>query len=220
MDFNIVKQRNTLGLIAAGMLLLICFLLFRLATSVSEGYNSELAAGVQHNADYITDSLIRSVEEEWRLRILQSNDSIAKSYQEMLDKANSRTIAIVKWRTEYRDTGSVKTFVEYCDTGSVQIFTVLDSNLVLRTEYHDEWLDLSVTATVDSSEFSVMSRDSVLVIFRDEKQGFLKPRKTVAYLYNTSPYTQSQTQAFQAIIVPKRPGLLMRIINRIFHGKS
>jgi hypothetical protein len=215
LNFSVAKQRNTLGILMILFFGLICFLFWRLATIASNNQESQLVANADKVSRAQADAQIDSIQKTWEAR-LANKESELERFKEMVSKRGSETVALVQTKLVYRDTGSVKTVIEYKD--SVRTEVVFDY-YEFKGEKHDEWIDLEMTANCDSFTYDLQTRDSILVLFRSEKQGFLKPKKTTAYLYSQSPYTISNTQAFQSVVLPQRPGLLVRLYRAIFNGK-
>ena len=218
LNFNVTKQRNTLGVIILVCIALVCFLFWRLATIATKNQESQMLANVDKISRAQADAQIDSIQDTWEQRLSEKEGELER-YKEMLAKKGSQTVALLQTRVEYRDTGSIKTVVEYIDTSKVKTEYVFDYP-EFSAEHHTEWIDLVMTANCDSFTYDLKTRDSILVLFRSEKTGFLKPRKTTAYLYSQSPYTISNTQAFQSVVLPQRPGFFVRIFRAIFNGKG
>lgn len=218
LNFDVAKQRNTLGVIILVCFALVCFLFWRLATIATHNKEYQMLANVDQVTRAQADAQIDSIQNIWQQRLSEKEGELQR-YKKMLAKKGSETVALAHDLIEYRDTGSIKTFIEYRDTGLVVKHYVFDYP-EFRAEHHTKWIDLEMTANCDSFTFDLKTRDSILVLFRSEKQGFLKPRKTVAYLYSQSPHTISNTQAFQAVVLPQRPGFFVRIFRAVFNGKG
>lgn len=216
-NFDVRKQRNTLGIVILVCLALVCFLFWRLATIVSKSQESQLLANVDKISRAQADAQIDTIQKSWEAK-LAAKDSELERYKEMLSKRGSQTVALIQTRLEYRDTGSIKTQIVYADTTKTPEIEFVYPEY--QGKLQNEWIELSITANCDSIDYDVSTRDSILVLFRSERIGFLKPRKTTAYLYSQSPYTISNTQAFQSVVLPQRPNFFVRIFRAIFNGKG
>lgn len=216
-NVNVAKQRNGLAVVILFCLALICLLFWRLATIATQNQQSQLVANIDKFSRAQADAQIDSIQASWETRLVEKESELER-YKEMLSKRGSQTVALVQTKLVYRDTGSIKTVVLYRDSIQKE---VVNNCPELSAQHSDQWIDIKITANIDSISYDLKMRDSILVLFRSEKQGFLRPMKTVAYLYSQSPYTSSNNQAFQSVVMPKRPCLFVRIFRAIFdNGKN
>lgn len=207
------KQRNIvfwLLLCATGFSI---FLLWRVAGIAANQNIAELSNDINLRNEQQVDSIIKSYESVWNVKLAEKDKELAR-YQEMLSKKGSSTVAVVQTKIIYRDTGSITDVVVLTKDSIVldSVFPVYEGQLI------NKWVDLKITAGKDSIKYDLQTSDSLVVIFRQEKQGFLKPKKTVAYFYSQSPYSGDQSQLIQYVLVPKRKGWLARLIGKIFNN--
>jgi len=217
LNFDVKKQRNTLGIIILVCLALVCFLFWRLASIATRNQESQLLANVDKISRAQADAQIDTIQKSWEAKLAEKEGELER-YKEMLAKKGSQTVALIQTRLEYRDTGSIRTQVVFIDTTDTPEVEFVYPEYTGK--FNDGWIELSITANCDSIAYDVSTRDSILVLFRSERTGFLKPRKTTAYLYSQSPHTISNTQAFQSVVLPQRPGFFVRIFRAIFNGKG
>jgi hypothetical protein len=217
MSYNIIKQRNALAVFMLVCMALICFLFWRLATIATQNQQSQLAANIDKFSRAQADAQIDSIQASWETRLFEKEGELER-FKEMLAK-KGQTVALVQTKLIYRDTGRIKTVYQSIIDSTQKEFVF--NYPELSAEHHDNWIDIKMTANCDTFTYDLQVRDSILVLFRSEKQRFFRSSKTVAYLYSQSPYTTSNTQAFQSVILPKRRGLFARIFRAIFcNGKD
>lgn len=210
---KLTKQRNLLA-----MLLLLgfagcCFLFWRIASTADKINIASLLESTVSRQQ--VDSTISSIQQQWEAKLLEKDSELAR-YKAMLEKPGETKI-IIQTRIEYQDTGSIKTVL-------VQDSTEIDTFLIsecpkYRAEKHNRWLDFEVASDCESAEYKLSFRDSIAVIFRSERQGFLRGSKTTAYLYSQSPYGIGPDEPLQVVEVPKKPSLIVRLIKWVFNRK-
>ena len=193
------------------ILMLAAFLWWRVGVMVTNQNVAAISNNLQLESETQVDSIIKIKEKEW-INKLNSKENELERYKQMLAESNSRTIALVQTQLVYRDTGSIREVVVFVDSTSKDTI----KNPIYTGYVSDKWMDLSIKATCDSINYILSTRDSLLVLFRNEKQGFLKPKKTVAYIYSQSPYSGDISQPMHYVMVPKRKGLFCRIWQSIF----
>jgi hypothetical protein len=208
------RQRNIVFILLLLAMAVAAFLFWRVGNIVARQNMAAISNNLALKSEQQVDAKIAEYQGEWE-RKLADKDQELERYKKMLaDKG--RTIAVVQTQVEYRDTGSLKTVVVYVDSTEADSMCYYP---VYSASVENKWLKLNITASHDSVDYSLVTNDSLMVIFRESKEGFFKPRKTVAYVYSQSPYSGDQTQPMQYILVPKRKGLLCRVWRAIFNKK-
>jgi hypothetical protein len=217
MNFNVFNNMNHKQLrnVVIGLLFLAVAASVLLFWRVGNAIPNEIILGTQNEQAAIEK--ITQIQNEWREK-LSNKEAELERYRAMLDKRGEVT-TIVQTKLIYKDTGSIKEVIVFVpidpETGdSLKCFPTYIGSV------KNKWLDLTVTASKDSIGYDLQTRDSILIVFKELKQGFWIRPKTEVFLYSQSPYSGDISQPINQVTVPKRPNLLQRLINRILNVKS
>jgi len=208
-------QRNIvfwLLLIAMGMA---AFLFWRIGNVVTKQNMAAISNNLALQSEQQVDAKIAEYQGDWEKKLAAKEQELERYKKMLSDKG--RTIALVQTQVEYRDTGSIRKVIVYLPDS-----TELDSAALYPTytgSVHNKWLQLDIIANKDSIDYFLKTNDSLMVVFRETKEGFFKPRRTGVYIYSQSPYSGDHSQPMQYLMVPKRKGLFCRIWQAIFRKK-
>ena len=142
---------------------------------------SELIVAMQDSIKYLKN---KDGEQVAQIALLEGSKEHLLS---VIGKSDARLAKLLKQGAK---SGTAFNQTARIDTVLVTKIDTIDNRVEYSSSLNSEWVTLEVRGRDDSLQTKIELRDRITVSFKDVRQGFLKPKKSVVEVTNANPYVK------------------------------